>query len=497
MKVHAIFLSALAAAAMTAPADAGETKPSTIAAVEVTRNVPAGTFGGVAWRAIEGVIHGEASAAEPVAGLGALAAGRASVPYAIAFRIVLPATASDADAIVIEAPNRGNPIVARSLGAPDFAAVAGASPEAVAIGDGFLLRHGIALAALQWQAALPGGPPESAQGIGEVAMRDFGRWLGGAFRSGSESAPVFGHRILAGVSQSAWFVNTFVAEGFNADPESGQAVYQGAFTRNGNGVVLAINGFAPDGRQFPYARNDLAPLAPDQLLARPASDPRVIDVASLNDFHRLRASLFAGAPAPAGLRRYATAAPHARGGAAPLETVFGAMHCNGGAPIALSTMSDALYLRPLLLGLFGLIGAETGAKRVLPPEAPLALVPAPDNLELLNRLGETKLSIPQFGAEGAPLGGIPMLEATLPLGLAEPRALSPAVIASISDTCGNFSGWRPFSADELARRYGARARYLEIARQKAADLVGSGYLLDEDEAAAVKALEAQLPADFR
>ena len=169
MKVHAILLSALAAAAMTAPADAGETKPSTIAAVEVTRNVPAGTFGGVAWRAIEGVIHGEASAAEPVAGLGALAAGRASVPYAIAFRIALPATASDGDAIVIEAPNRGNPIVARSLGAPDFAAVAGASPEAVAIGDGFLLRHGIALAALQWQAGLPGGPPESAQGIGEVA----------------------------------------------------------------------------------------------------------------------------------------------------------------------------------------------------------------------------------------------------------------------------------------------------------------------------------------
>ena len=90
-----------------------------------------------------------------------------------------------------------------------------------------------------------------------------------------------------------------------------------------------------------------------------------------------------------------------------------------------------------------------------------------------------------------------MLEATLPLGLAEPRALSPAVIASISETCGNFSGWRPFSADELARRYGARARYLELARQKAADLVGAGYLLDEDEAAAVKALEAQLPADFR
>jgi Alpha/beta hydrolase domain len=494
MKVHAILLSALAAAAMTAPADAGETKPSTIAAVEVTREVPAGTFGGVAWRSLEGVIHGEVSSTEPVVGLSALAAGRPSVPYAIAFRIVAPETASNADAVVVEAPNRGNPIIARSLGAPGAAPP---SPELAAIGDGFLPGHRIALAAVQWQAGLPGGPPEAAQGIGEVAVRDFGRWLSGAFRNGPQRAPVFPHRILAGVSQSAWFVNTFIAEGFNADPESGQAIYQGAFTRNGNGVVLAINGFAPDGRQFPYARNDLAPLAPGQLLARPASDPRQVDVASLNDFYRLRASLFAGAPAPAGLRRYATAAPHARGGAAPPETVFGAMHCHGGEPIALSTMSDALYLRPLLLGLFGLIGAETRATRVLPPEAPLALVPAPDNLEVLNRLGETKLSIPQFGAEGAPLGGIPMLEATLPLGVAEPPVLPPAVIPSIGETCGNFSGWRPFSADELARRYGARARYLELARQKAADLVGAGYLLDEDEASSVEAVAVQLPADFR
>jgi hypothetical protein len=493
MKVHAILLSALAAA-MTAPADVGETKPSTIAAVEVTRDVPAGTFGGVAWRSLEGVIHGEVSSAEPVAGLSALAAGRPSVPYAIAFRIVAPETASNADAVVVEAPNRGNQIIARSLGAPGAAPP---SPELAAIGDGFLPGHRIALAAVQWQAGLPGGPPESAQGIGEVAMRDFGRWLGGAFRNGPQRAPVFTHRILAGVSQSAWFVNTFVAEGFNADPESGQAVYQGAFTRNGNGVVLAINGFAPEGRQFPYARNDLAPLAPGQLLARPASDPRQVDVASLNYFYRLRASLFAGAPAPARLRRYATAAPHARGGAAPPETVFGAMHCHGGEPIALSTMSDALYLRPLLLGLFSLIGAETGATRVLPPEALLALVPAPDNLEVLNRLGETKLSIPQFGAEGGQLGGIPMLEATLPLGVAEPPVLPPAVIASIGETCGNFSGWRPFSADELARRYGARAPYLELARQKAADLVSAGYLLDEDEASAVEALASQLPADFR
>ena len=53
---------------------------SAIVAVEVARDIPAGAYAGLAWRAIEGAIHGEVSAAEPVAGLDALAAGRAGVP---------------------------------------------------------------------------------------------------------------------------------------------------------------------------------------------------------------------------------------------------------------------------------------------------------------------------------------------------------------------------------------------------------------------------------
>ena len=43
----------------------------------------------------------------------------------------------------------------------------------------------------------------------------------------------------------------------------------------------------------------------------------------------------------------------------------------------------------------------------------------------------------------------------------------------------------------------SRADYLKLARDKAADLVRAGYLLDEDEAAAIRQVEAQLPTDFR
>ena len=115
----------------------------------------------------------------------------------------------------------------------------------------------------------------------------------------------------------------------------------------------------------------------------------------------------------------------------------------------------------------------------------------------MNRLDGTPLWAPQTGPDGAPVGGIPMLEAALALGLARPMALPPVEIASINDTCGNFSGWQAFSADELTRRYGGRANYIEQARQKAADLVAGGYLLDEDKMAAIRQVEAQLPEDFR
>ena len=111
-------------------------------------------------------------------------------------------------------------------------------------------------------------------------------------------------------------MNTFLAEGFNADPETGRGVYQGVFTRNGNGVVLAINRFNADGAQFPYARNDLSPLTPDELLSRPESDPGLVDVVSLNDFYRLREAcspaVLSGPDCTAMQRRLRTPAPAPR-----------------------------------------------------------------------------------------------------------------------------------------------------------------------------------------
>ena len=395
MRVHGTLLGALlAAAGMATSAGAARANPSTITSVDIVRAQPVGSYAGLTFRYIKGVIYGEVSAEEPVAGLKEVAAGRTTVPYEVSFQIVAPESGADADAIVVEAPNRGRTIFPGTIAVPAMATGPNADPVASAIGDKFLLNHRISVAAIQWQTGFAASVPQSAQGIGEVVVRDFGRWLGGAFRSGASPLPIFRHRILAGVSQAAWFVNSFVAEGFNADPETGRGVYQGAFTRNGNGVVLAINGFATQHEQFPYARADLAPLTPDQLLFRPASDPQLVEVISLTDFYRLRASISARAPAPPGMHRYATAAPHASGAGALPEVVFGNMKCNDGAAISLSKVRDALYLRPLILGLSASISETRAAKRAFPLDAPFALEPVSAELEGVNRLERTPLWTP-------------------------------------------------------------------------------------------------------
>jgi hypothetical protein len=187
--------------------------------------------------------------------------------------------------------------------------------------------------------------------------------------------------------------------------------------------------------------------------------------------------------------------PHASGNVLP-DVVFGTMRCNGGAPISLSKVRDALYLRPLILGLFTSISDTRAARRALPLDAPFALEPVPAELEGVNQLDGRPLWTPETAPNGTPVGGIPTLEAALPLGLPRPIALPPVEIASINDTCGNFSGWEAFSVDELTRRYGGRANYLEQARESVAGLVASGYLLEEDKVAAFRGIEVQLPENF-
>src|SRR5207253_3217044 len=81
--------------------------------------------------------------------------------------------------------------------------------------------------------------------------------------------------------------------------------------------------------------------------------------------------------------------------------------------------------------------------------------PPPPASEHFNALPGVQLRVPLVDADAQPIGGVRLPDAELPLGRAEPVALSPCGTASIDDVCGNFGGWQPFAADELVARYGA------------------------------------------
>jgi hypothetical protein len=77
-----------------------------------------GSYAGLTFHSIEGTLHGEVSAEEPVVGLRELAAGRTTGPYQVSFQIVAPESASDADTVVVEAPNRGRTIFPGAISVP-------------------------------------------------------------------------------------------------------------------------------------------------------------------------------------------------------------------------------------------------------------------------------------------------------------------------------------------------------------------------------------------
>ena len=119
MREYGMLLGPLfAAAVMTNSAGASPAKLSTITSVDIARVLPVGIYAGLTYRYIEGEIHGEVSAEEPVAGLRELAAGRGAIPYEVNFHIVAPEPATEADTVVVEAPNRGRSIFPGVIGVP-------------------------------------------------------------------------------------------------------------------------------------------------------------------------------------------------------------------------------------------------------------------------------------------------------------------------------------------------------------------------------------------
>lgn len=467
-----------AAGAMLGLALAGSAQaaaPSAITALDVSGTQAVGTFGGVAYVRTWGVAHGRVAANEKVEGLAGLPkAADGGYAYSAEFEIIAPAPGAPADtAIFVEAENRGSPLIIDQLNRIAVLGKPSTAAYPAGMGNGFLFNHRIAYARIQWQTAIAAGVPDKAQGVGEVITRDFGRLLG----RGGLGVGAYKTRVLGGVSQSAWFVNTLIAEGFNADPATGKAVFQGALAIDGTGNWMRLNQLAAQHgySQYPYLHEAGVPLLPKQLLTRPKSDPFYVDVANYNDFYRVRASLSAAGSFPANMRRYDWPSPHAAGTNAPF-----ANGCNGGVVIPVDPISYRAYARATVLELFKTVGAEAAKTApALPPTTLFALAAPPSDPIHFNALPGADGKVPALDAAGQPVGGVRFAEVEAPLG--RPLLPLPHVgLDSISDTCGNTLAWAPFDAQRLTGLYGSSAGYLRAYGAALDRLIATGFLLAED-----------------
>lgn len=436
-------------------------------------------------RVISGVATGVIDPRESIVGLGALPKNPAGeYEYTSQFELIWPSSAinSPDDAlpqvIYVDSENRGSAISQGALGQ-------------------FLPRQNAGYARIQWQTGISAGVPEGAQGVGLAIMRDFARFLD----AGSQvAAPqqTYGFDptqlqsllrgpdrklILGGISQSAWFVNTFIAEGFNVDPVTKRGVFDAAIAVDGAGGWLAINNLAAErGEEMrPYVAPNGKPLSRRELLSRPRTDPLYVDIANYTDFYRLRAGLTSVDFSGRKFRRYDFPAAHVSGRG------LTAARCNGGVRIQQNPVGYQPYMRAIVLGMMKQIGVKSArSARPLPRSTVFRLAPEqPPASPNFNPLPGVFTPVPRVNADGWPVGGVSFPDKVYPLGRPEPAAVAPAVTTSINETCGNSGGFQPFGRAALDARYGSRENYLGLYDRQIEWLVRQGFLLEEDRQAMV------------
>lgn len=457
---------------------------SRLTSVEITATTPDKTYNGVAYVKITGVVHGQVGINDFVAvhnlidhkqQVNPYEAGTDSLPYESNFELIVPAAGQKAnDVIYVDSENRGSAISQSALG-------------------GFLQNHATSYARVQWQTGISKGVPADTQGIGLVIMRDFARWLGGRTPQtkvmGDYKPVAYRKMILGGISQSAWFVDTFVAEGFNAEPVTGRKVFDAAIAVDGAGNWLAINQLAAARHvttQTPYLDPNGVPLTQTEMLHNPRTDPMFVDIANYTDFYRVRAGLTSLPYSSASFRRYDWPSPHATTGGA---------QCNNGQPVILNTLRYSPYLRAVVLNVEKAIGVTTaGAAPGLPPTTIFTLDGQPPSSDRFNGLPGVTIAIPKVDISGMPVGGVRFPEADHPTGRPDPVALPPVNTQSIAQLCGNSGGWKPFSGEELTARYKDKASYLGAYEASLDQLIAQGYLLAEDKPGMLQAAAANWTA---
>jgi hypothetical protein len=480
----------------SAPASDQQSK---ITYVTIAGSELAGSFGGVAYKRTCGTVTGVVAPRDTLQGFDQIPHDAdGNYPYQSEFEITAPEKPGTNTVIFVEAENRGIPVFLNALHEVAVTGPPSATTNGGDAGNGFLFTHGTSYARVQWQAGVASNVPMQAEGVGEAIIRDFGRMLAGRTPLSPKPTVDFGtyHTlILGGVSLSGFFANTFLAEGFNADPVDGSAVFQGAIAVDGTGNWLALNELAAQAgaKEFPYVVPDAKPLNASDILSGHLSDPFYIDIANYTDFYRLRASVTDVVPKNPRMRRYDWPSAHAP---APIDQSGGsarASRCNGGVVIDLNPIPHSAYLRAVTLELEHELGVPSAKQAPsLPPTVLFTLDPDPvlSKMPNFNHLPGVRLYVPLVDEDAQPMGGVRFPDVEQPVGRPIPPSLPPVTTASIEATCGNLGGWQQFSSEELTKRYGSEANYLKLYAQSVDRQIAAGYLLASDRGEMLKIASA-------
>jgi len=466
---------------------------SGITAVAVAGIQSAGVFDGVPYTRTWGTVSGVVGPVEHVVGIAALPKdANGDYDYSSQFELIAPTAPGTNSAILVEAENRGTPLVLDGINALAIHGPPAEATYAVGLGNGFLETHHTSYARVQWETHISAGVPANAQGVGEVIVRDFARMLAGD--RGRMAAQLsfdpgrYRSLLIGGISQSAWFVDTFIAEGFNVDPVSQRSVFSGAIAIDGTGNWLALNQLAAanGASESAYVVPTGAPIPARQLLRRPRSDPFYIDVANYTDFYRVRASLTDTSSLPGTMRRYDWPSPHhpvlsAKDAAGTFAASRAGGPCNTGVVVPLNPIAYFPYLRTLVIELEGRVGAQGPANvHALPPTTLFTLGAVPASTADFNGLPGATLEVPLTDADAQPVGGVRFPEVDHPVGRPLPVSLPPVITTAITGICGNNGQWQPLTAAELATRYGSQTKYVSVYGDSLDRLIAGGYLLPSE-----------------
>ena len=402
-----------------------------------------------------GVAHGVVAGGEPVRGLPA-----GGVRYDAEFEVLRPrrgARAPRPRMLLVEAENRGSPLLLGALTGFEPTVTGAPSTARHPAATGRVLRRlRVAYARVQWQTGLAAGVPATAQGAGEVVVRDVGRALGRGYPGGRSPGSARGRS-----SSTPSWPRASTPWPAAAAPTTGRSRSTGTATGWPSTAWPApaprIRTCAPTGARCPTGAS----------CAGRATDPLLVDVANLTDFHRLRAGLTDARRPPRGVLRYDWPSPHQ---SFPPAVVFAGLRCNGGVPVPLNPLRYEPYLRALVRGV---------ARGRPPRPRRFRLGRQPPPSPSFNALPGVRVPVPRTDADGQPVGGVRFPEVDLPLGRLEPASLSPSVTTSSGAVCGNSGGFTPFPPAAVAAR-GSQARYVARFDRALRRLVSGGYVLAAD-----------------